>query len=110
MSRRASLSAVREFVEGFFQKIAPVVVRTVQKSFPDPSKATQEEARYRTNWCYDLVKILFHDLHWSIFRIRDRLPGLLEQHLRGEKVDLDNERTIWVPPGVSDGNGVSLGG
>lgn len=91
---------VKRWVEEFYQNVGPIIASVVEKSFITEGmrSPTKDAVRERLDWCWDMAKMLKHELAWSLPRIRDRLSTLLQRHLRGESIDLESEKAVWLPP------------
>lgn len=87
----------------FWGAVMPAVVRTVEQSFISRGMVspTGHEAKRRVDLAKDLVDEM-RSHGWSIQRIRDNLPMLLDKRIDGQDIDIPamSKRGIWMPPGV----------
>lgn len=61
-----------------------MIASAVEKSYPsDIRNSTRRELSYRTQCAVDIVATLRGDMHWTLQRIRDHLPGFLRMQLNG---------------------------
>lgn len=77
----------------FMAAMAPHVLRAVEASFFEAASLhpTNALVRERTNRCYEIVRTLKMDMHWTRQKIASRLPDILRRELLGDGAALDRE-------------------
>ncbi len=78
------------------ERIVKTIDSAVRKTMAeDRAPQVDDEYRYRARKAWAMVQALRYELHWSIFKICDRLAELLRMDLNGTLLEPDAAGRSW---------------